>query len=164
MTCSSRWGRTCRSPPPTPLVGLITWPVRLVGGAALQLNLIQIGTTFLAAWFTYVLAMRLCGRRGPAVLAGAAFAFAPYRLVQLGGHLNIVHIFWVPLCLLSLLGLIDRPCRRTALILGASLAGAFLTDPQIALLVMVALGPVLVHRRNDLRTAVRPGLIASATR
>ena len=137
--------------------------MRALGGSALQINLVQLARTFLAGWFAYRLALRICGRTAPSVLAGAAFTFAPFCLIHGSGHLNLVHIFWIPLSLLALLGLVERPGRRTGVLLGACVAGAVLTDPQIGLLCLLAMAPVIVHRWSDVRAAVRPGIVAAVT-
>ena len=55
----------------------------------------------LSALAAYALALELTGRRDAALLSGLAFAFAPYRMGQLG-HLQVLSYYWAPLALLGL--------------------------------------------------------------
>src|SRR5262245_24850347 len=49
----------------------------------------------------YALALELTGRRDASLLAGLAFAFAPYRMGQLA-HLQMLSYYWAPVALLGL--------------------------------------------------------------
>src|SRR5262249_37120064 len=49
----------------------------------------------------YALAMELTGRHESSVLAGLAFAFAPYRMGQLA-HVQMMSYYWAPVALLGL--------------------------------------------------------------
>src|SRR5215510_15022664 len=49
----------------------------------------------------YLLALELTGRRDASLLAGLAFAFAPYRMGQLA-HLQVLSYYWAPIVLLGL--------------------------------------------------------------
>jgi len=130
-----------------PLLAVVLWPVRAVLGPAAQVNTAQLGSAFLTASLTYALALRVTRSRGAAWLAGAAFAFAPYRFVHLG-HLNLVNAWAIPLGILAFLRFIDAPSRARALAVGAAVGVSFLMDPQLAVLVVFAMGVLsVVHRR-----------------
>lgn len=49
----------------------------------------------------YALALELTGRRDSALIAGLAFAFAPYRMGQLA-HVQVLSYYWAPVALLGL--------------------------------------------------------------
>jgi hypothetical protein len=64
-------------------------------------NLSLLASFPLAAMGMYWLFLRWTGRRGPAFVAGLAFAFAPYRLAAIA-HLQLLTVQWLPLSILSL--------------------------------------------------------------
>jgi hypothetical protein len=64
-------------------------------------NLSLLASFPLAAMGMYWLFLRWTGRRGPAFLAGLAFAFAPYRLAAIA-HLQLLTVQWLPLSMLAL--------------------------------------------------------------
>jgi hypothetical protein len=55
----------------------------------------------LAGLGMYLLVLRWTGRRGAGLLAGLAFAFAPYRLAAIA-HLQLLTVQWFPFSLLAL--------------------------------------------------------------
>lgn len=78
-----------------------------------------------SAWAMAVLARRLTGDRAAAVAAGVVFGFAPYRFAHIA-HLELQWLFWMPLALLAVHALVDRPRPAAGLALGACLAGQLL--------------------------------------
>jgi len=78
-----------------------------------------------STWATYWLARRLTGDRGAAVVAAVIVGFAPYRFAHIA-HLELQWLVWMPLALLTLHALVERPRIATGLALGASLAGQLL--------------------------------------
>jgi hypothetical protein len=90
--------------------------------------------------------------RTAALAAGCLFAFAPYRLWQLG-NLHVISIHWMPLVLLGIdLALDGR--RAGAALLGLALA------PSDALLVLRRLHDVRARRRLRARRARDPARAA----
>ena len=55
----------------------------------------------LCALAAYALAWELTARRDAAIVAGLAFAFAPYRMGQIA-HLQVMSYYWAPLALVGL--------------------------------------------------------------
>lgn len=135
----------------TPLISALTWPIRAALGAEAQINSVQLAAGFLAGLGAYLLAHRVTARRGPALFAGIAFMLTSHRLVHVPGHLNLIHTWVLPFGCLVFLRFVDRPSRRRALALGAFGGAAFLVDPQLALLLVVALLPLAVAHRSALR-------------
>lgn len=68
------------------------------GGALLRYNVLYVLAYALAAVGAYALARQLGSRPVGAVVAGAAFAYAPWRLAQ-DGHLNILSSGGIPLAM-----------------------------------------------------------------
>ena len=71
----------------------------LVDDAVLLLNLLRLTIYTLCGFGGYLLARQLGSSHGPAVVAGAAFAFSPMRIDQIG-HLSTLGAQWLPLTLL----------------------------------------------------------------
>jgi hypothetical protein len=80
-----------------PLV-LVSLPVQAVAGSVAAYNAVVFATTIAAAGCAYLLARALGAPRVGAAVAGFAFAFAPFRLVQ-SGHANSLLAFMLPLTL-----------------------------------------------------------------
>lgn len=145
-----------------PLLAIVLWPVRALLGPAAQVNVAQLGSAFLTASLTYALALRTTPSRAAAWLAGAAFAFAPYRFVHFG-HLNLVNAWTIPLGILAFLRFVDAPSRTRSLAIGAAAGASFLVDPQLAVLVALALVVLGVAHRRTVLDSWRLLLIAPAT-
>jgi hypothetical protein len=75
-----------------------------------------------SAWAMAVLAYRLTGDRAAAVVAGVILGFAPYRFAHIA-HLELQWLFWMPLALLAVHALVERPRPAAGVALGACLAG-----------------------------------------
>lgn len=140
----------------SPLVGFVTYPIRVWLGPVAQVNLVQLVATWMALACAYLLLDRMCRVRSAAIVGAIGFAFAPYRFVHLPDHLNLVHTGFLPLCVLLLLRYLDEPTRKRAVTIGVTLGCAFLVDPQIALLSVTCMAPVAALRRRDLARAWRP--------
>lgn len=83
----------------------------LTGSAVAAYNLTLLLTYPLCALAMYALVWRLTGQPVPAFLAGLAYGFAPYRLVQIS-HIQMLAVFWAPLALLGLHAFIETRRRR----------------------------------------------------
>ena len=98
-----------------------------LGSLVSSLNLIVIGTVWLNAVSAYVAAYRLTGQRLPSVIAGTAFAAAPFLTVRLEGHLNVLSAWPLPLVVAAFDELCSTPRVVQALLLsvrgGARLYG-----------------------------------------
>ncbi len=65
-------------------------------------NLSALLAFILSGYGTYRLALHLTGNRAAAFIAGAIFAFTPFRTYQFG-HLHVMNTQWVPFAVLSLI-------------------------------------------------------------
>ena len=108
------------------LVGLAGAPFLWAGvPPALVHNGLLIAGLASSAWASAVLAHRLTGDRAAAVLAGVIVGFAPYRFAHIA-HMELQWLAWMPLALLALHSLVERPRPAAGLALGACLAAQLL--------------------------------------
>jgi hypothetical protein len=108
------------------LVGLAGAPFLWMGVPhAVVHNGLLIAAMASSAWASAVLAHRLTGDRFAAVLAGVIVGFAPYRFAHIA-HLELQWLMWMPLALLALHALVERPRPAAGLALGACLAAQLL--------------------------------------
>lgn len=70
------------------------------GNIILSYNILFISTFVLAGLAVYLLVAELTGRPLAALLAGFAYAYAPYRMGQFS-HLQVLSSYWMPLALLG---------------------------------------------------------------
>ena len=103
---SLAYNETC---PAMVALGLPFWAV---GGEALGYNASIFLSFVLSGMAVYWWIWRLTGRFDAALLAGALFAFIPYRQVHMLGHLNLMGTQWLPLYFMALHGLLAKKSRR----------------------------------------------------
>lgn len=99
-----------------PLV-LVSLPVGFLFGPVAAYNALVVVAFLAAAMATYALARRLGTSQAAAAVAGFAFAFAPFRLVQATTHVNALLAPLLPLllyCAERALRGDERTCRRWA--------------------------------------------------
>lgn len=83
-------------------LALVSWPVMALGGNAVLAYNVAFLTSFVFCGIAmYLLVRDLTGSTPASVLAGFAFAFAPYRAAQLA-HIQVLSAYWMPVCLLGL--------------------------------------------------------------
>jgi hypothetical protein len=97
-------------------VALFTTPLQLAGLPAVgAYNVALILSCWLSGFLAFLLGRRLTGSATAGVIAGVAFAFAPYRAGQLS-HLHVLTAQWMPLALLAMHAYLeDRRSRWLAL-------------------------------------------------
>ncbi|HET7489828.1 MAG TPA: hypothetical protein VFJ85_18010 [Acidimicrobiales bacterium] len=133
-----------------PLVMVVTWPVGRLFGVGAAVNVSQVAALLLSALGAYFLALRLTGDRAAAFFAGFAFAFVPYRFVQMGGHFNLVHVEVLPFGILAFLRFLDVPTRRRACLLGLLVGLTFLIDFYLLSFLLLSLAVLAVSWRRRL--------------
>ena len=107
-------------------------------------NFAVLASFILSFLCTYALVRRLTGDRIAAAAAAIAFAYAPYLYARVP-HIQLLMTFGMPLTLLTLHRLVDRPTVGNGVLLGAALAVAALSSAYYGILIglAVALGVVL---------------------
>src|SRR4029077_15995290 len=96
----------------------------------------------------------------PAFLAGAAFAFTPYRLTHIAAHFNLNHTDALPFGLLAVLRLYERPTRGRAAGVGVVAALAWWSDSYYS--AFLAIAALVICARKWRGPFPRPGLTALA--
>jgi len=107
-----------------PVLGttVLVLPLGLVtADAVLLYNVARLVTFALSALTAFLLARELGAGEGPALLAGAAFAFSPVRVDQIA-HLSTLGTQWLPLVLLFSVRFFRTGALRDALAAGALFA------------------------------------------
>jgi hypothetical protein len=111
-----------------PVADRAGWLLARMLPAVAAYNVIVLLTFPLTAAATYLLARHLLASHGAAAIAAMFFAFAPLRLVHAAYHPHIVQTQWLPLYLLALFALIDRPTWWRAAGVAVSCAGLALSN------------------------------------
>ena len=125
---------------------LTTGAARLLGrvvGPVTAFNLLMLATFPLTALATYAFARYLFDSHPAALVAALAFSFSPVRLAEMAYYPIAAQSYWVPLCLLALIALVDRLSVWRTLGLAIACAGAALGNAEAAW-VVVLLSPVVL--------------------
>jgi hypothetical protein len=151
-----------------PILGtaVLVLPLALfTGDAVLLYNVARLLTWALSALTAYLLARELGAAEGPALLAGAAFAFSPVRVDQIA-HLSTLGTQWLPLVVLFAVRFFRTGRWRDALAAGlmfALEAYACGYHGVIGLLVLpIAFLPLVWGRWTRLPAAAAGAAVAAA--
>ena len=99
-----------------PAAALILAPVTALLGPLGAYNVAMVLSPVLAAWFCYLLCVRLTRSGWASLVAGWLFGFSPYLLGQMAGHLHLTLVFAVPaIVLLAVLSVDGRLSRGVAI-------------------------------------------------
>jgi hypothetical protein len=144
-------------------------PILWLGGSpALANNAVLLFSITASGIAMYLLARHLTGRHGPAMVAGIAYAFVPYRFVHIP-QIQLTALEWMPLAFLCLHRFVERGDVKYAVGLGASAAmEAFCCVYYSAFLaVALVVGGVLLlltdTRARAARTLATLAAVACAT-
>ena len=139
--------------------GLMGAPLRWLGATPMATyNLLVLAGLTLTGLAMYWLIVAWTGDPWAGLLAGAVVAFSTALLTRIA-HLQILHLYPLPLALLALDGLLRHGRTRNAVWLAACVAGAALTSGYLAVYVVVALGSALLARAPDLRSRRGAGVL-----
>jgi len=101
-------------------ISVFTAPLQLAGLNAVGCyNVALILSYWLSGFFAFLLARRLTGSTATGLVAGVAYACAPYRAGQLS-HLQVLTAQWMPLALFAMHGYIEDRRRRWLALFGAA--------------------------------------------
>jgi hypothetical protein len=138
---------------------LLALPASFFAGPTFGYNFALLLTFLLSGLGVYWWVRKLTGCTAAGIIAGTIFAFVPYRMSHLLGHLNLIGTQWFPFYFMSLHGLLARPSRSwwhsgmAALFLGliGMTSQYYLYMTLLLSLVYVALFLLLFDRRLLLR-------------
>ncbi len=111
--------------------------------AVLLHNVLRLLTFLLSGLGVYWLARELSVGEGPALLAGALFAFSPIRTDQMIAHLSTLGTQWWPLVLLFTIRFARRGRTRDALLAALFFVLAFLACGYHGVIAIAVLPPAL---------------------
>ncbi|MFZ2062108.1 MAG: hypothetical protein WAU82_13935 [Candidatus Binatus sp.] len=117
-----------------PLPAWIAIPIGRALGEAAAYNVLCIIALPLAALSAFLLCRRVTGAFWPSILGGYIFGFSPYMLAQmLGGHLNLIFAFAIPLLVLAVFRRLDGevPAWRFTLEIAVLLIVQFLCGIEL---------------------------------
>lgn len=142
------------------------WPLLAIGLTPLAvLNVLTLAGVAGSATAAYVLARRLTGNTGGAVVAGLVFAFAPYRRDHLH-HIELQWALWTPLALWAWHRALDDGRARDGLLCAAFILLQLLSSIYYGLFLAVTMAVVcpltLMWRRGRLQRGALGGLVAGA--
>jgi hypothetical protein len=137
-------------------VSLASWPLQKLFGLAMAANFVQLGAAVLTGLGMYLLARQAGAARFASFVAGALFAFTPYRMGQAPGHWNLNHTELLVFGLWALLRLYERPSRARAAVLGILLALTLWSDGYYS--VFLAFGGLTVIGWRW-RETIRPEMV-----
>jgi hypothetical protein len=109
--------------------GLLFWPLDALFGPVAAWNVLLLATIAAAGVLTYVWLRALRLPTAASLVGGLAFAIAPYRLVQSGGHLLGWAAVFLPLALWAFERSRAAPTARTGHAWGALAAAALVSVP-----------------------------------
>jgi hypothetical protein len=150
------------------LHSLLTLPVfALTRNAVLCYNVWFVATFALSGFCMFLLVRAMTGREWGALVAGLAFAVAPYRFAALS-HLQVLSSFWMPLVLLGLHQFVANRRRRSLVLAGTALWAQWLASgyylvyftPFAALFAVVEL--TVRRRLADLRAWIALAVCGAA--
>ncbi|HKW02132.1 MAG TPA: hypothetical protein VJN96_20085 [Vicinamibacterales bacterium] len=125
---------------------LLVAPVRWLGGSpVLAFNLLTIAGLALTGWSAWFVAWRWTGSTRAALVAGALAAFNVHTLTRLA-HPAATHAWGLPLAWYWADAAIDRPGRRTALMIGLVVAAVAATSVYLLAFVVLIIAVVAVMR------------------
>jgi hypothetical protein len=127
------------------LVGILGMPlIRLGAEPAIVQDVLLLAALSTSAMATYYLARRLGASLVGGILSGLIFGFAPYRFAHIG-HLELQWVVWMPLALICLHRISERPTVLRGILLGLCVAAQTLSSIYYGafLCLFIVLGAIL---------------------
>ncbi len=104
-----------------PALALLLAPVTILFGPVAAFNICVLAAPVLAAWFAYLLCLRLTGDALAAIIGGFLFGFSSYEIAQNTAVPNLSFIMLVPALLLVILARLRDELSRPRMVVLASL-------------------------------------------
>ena len=149
-----------------PLPGLLMTPVTLAFGPSLSYNLLSVLCPGLLCYVMYRAARLWLPTQLGAIVAGGFFGLSAILTWRSWYELNLaLGALFLPMALEAAVRLTRRPGRRQAIILGAVMGAAILTDQESAVLAGIVAGLVVVPwlARHPTAARLRASALAAVT-
>jgi hypothetical protein len=129
-------------------------------------NLLVMAGFALSGWAMAWVVSRWTGDRAAGIVAGLAYAFNAHTLVRFG-HLQALHVQYLPLALVALDLLLKTPSARWALLLAAACVLQALTSNYLLVMTVIAMAAAVAVRPEtwrpaQLRAIAVTGVVAAA--
>ena len=127
----------------------LAFPLLPFFGVTVTFNVTFLAISALTAWTMYLLARRVVGPSPEAWLAGLLFGFSPVLVARSAEHFSLAAAAPLPIFVLCLMRLEEKPTTLNALAAGATIAWAATCDPYFAvycLLIAACYGAVRIVR------------------
>ena len=127
----------------------LAFPLLPFLGVTVTFNVVFLAISALTAWTMYLLARRVVGPSPEAWLAGLLFGFSPVLVARSAEHFSLAAAAPLPIFVLCLMRLEEKPTTLNALAAGATIAWAATCDPYFAvycLLIAACYGAVRIVR------------------
>ncbi len=135
-----------------PFNGLLAIPLLRFMSLVQTHNVIVIFSFVVCGWTMFLLAYEVSRSYAGAILAGFVVTFSAYHFAHARGHLQLVSLEWVPLCLLCLLRLLRRPSIGMAIAASGVLLLVELCDHYYLFYCVIAgvlMGAAQLLKRGD---------------
>jgi hypothetical protein len=129
----------------TTLSDLIAFFFIPVAGLVATFNLLTIANVAASAYAMFLLALRRTRDIAAAFSAGILFGFSPFMTARSVEHLSLTQAAPLPIFLLVLLRMKERPTLRLSGIAGLVVAWAFLSDPYYAVYCLLMLAGMAAY-------------------
>jgi hypothetical protein len=127
-------------------------------------NLLMLLSFVISGLGAYLLVKELTGSKLSALLAAVAFAFAPYRMAEMAGHIQLMGTGWIAFAFYFLERTLKTRSGRDGALLGLSMSLTALSAwyyaymVGLALLVYALVRVWMLRKETPLRTLLKPGL------
>ena len=142
-----------------PFLGLLTVPLSLIMGPIARSNFLLIIAMPISASAAYLTLRKWRVSALSSAIGGLIYGFSPFAIGQGLGHVVLVFLPFPPLIAWAATALATResPSKRLSVLLGLLLAGQFLSEPEVfVILILVAVGvTICVTLRHPRRVAQR---------
>jgi hypothetical protein len=147
-------------------VALVDWPLRVLFGQVVSLNLLALAAQTASLWFMYRLTLRLTRSWPASVVASLAFTFSTVLLSHVAFYQLTLTAFLVPLTLLLLVRYLETWRLRYGIGIGLAFAALTTSATYFGLMMacaipVVVIGYVILYRPADVRRFVS-GFVAGA--
>jgi hypothetical protein len=132
---------------------ILAFPLLPFLGVTTTFNVVFLFITALTAWTMFLLARRVVGATPEAWLAGLLFGFSPVLVARSTAHFSLVAAAPLPVFVLCLMRLEEKPTTLNAIATGATVAWAATCDPYFAVYCLLigvcytAVRAVRIYRR-----------------
>lgn len=96
-------------------------PLESLFSITVTYNILILAGFALTLLFTYMLVLYLTNNKMASFLAGLIFAFAPFHTAHALHHINLASIEFIPLYILFLIKMFDKPCWKNSILAAVSL-------------------------------------------